>query len=85
MLTPAKNVEEQVSRYFDNLAVLTYPQSLLSLGVVVSDSLDKVEADTLTWLDSPWDGLGSDAPAGFYLETGQHPAQEVMHPPFGIL
>ncbi len=60
MLTPAKNVEEQVGRYFDNLAALTYPQSLLSLGVVVSDSLDKVEADALAWVGCLRDGLGSD-------------------------
>lgn len=41
ILTPAKNVEEMVVRYFANLRALTYPRNQLSLGIIVSDSLDK--------------------------------------------
>jgi Anp1 len=41
VLTTAKNDAESVAAYLRNLAALTYPPDLLSLGILVSDTLDK--------------------------------------------
>jgi hypothetical protein len=40
ILTPVKNAVEHLPGYFANLAALTYPHHLLSLGMLESDSMD---------------------------------------------
>ncbi len=44
ILTPVKDAAESLETYFENLARLTYPQQLISVGLLESDSRDNTFA-----------------------------------------
>jgi hypothetical protein len=67
ILTPVKNAAKHMNGYFALLRNLSYPSSLLSLGIMDSDSADPIDSETLALMggtEGAAAAAGGRAPSG---------------------